>query len=85
MKEPTESILSYDEGQSLGNRLRQGFARASPLPSQKGLEFGESPFNRREIGRVSRQKQETTPYATPSWKIVQSRDQCISEKHGGHL
>jgi len=62
MGKPTESVLGGDERQSLGNGLLEIFACACSDPSQKGFQFGEGFLNRREIGRVSRQKQETTAF-----------------------
>src|SRR5216683_347110 len=62
MGKPSESILSRDERQSLGNSLLEIFACACSDPSQKDFQFGEGFLNRREIGRVSRQKQETTAF-----------------------
>src|SRR6266487_1771496 len=62
MGKPTESILNGDEIQSGCNSLLEVFPRASTYSPQKGFEFGESLFNRREIRRISRQKQEATPF-----------------------
>src|SRR6266568_2765059 len=60
MSKPTKRILSGDEGQCLGDGLLQVLTATSAYPSQKAFQLGESFFNRREIGRISRQKQQTT-------------------------
>jgi hypothetical protein len=62
MSKPTEGISRRDECQSSRNRLLEIFAGASTHPSQERFQFGESLFNRREIRRISRQKQETTAF-----------------------
>src|SRR5579859_237222 len=60
MSKPAESIRRGDEIQSGGNGLLQSLPTASPCPSQHGLQFGERFFDRRQIRRVGRQKQEAT-------------------------
>src|SRR5258708_37909068 len=61
MGKPTESVLGSDEKQRLGNSLLESFSRTSALSTQKRLHFGESLFNRREIGRIRKEEQEVSP------------------------
>src|SRR6266566_4313918 len=60
MGKPTESVLGSNEKQRLGNSLLESFSRTSAPSTQKRLHFGESLFNRGEIGRIRRQEQEVT-------------------------
>ncbi len=94
MGKPTKSILGGDERQSLGNGLLEIFACACAYPSQRGFQFGESFLNRREIGRVSRQKQETTatgfdglfdPTSQVNREIIQDHDLSWTQAGGEDL
>ena len=94
MGKPTESILGSDKRQSLGNRLLEILACACSDPSQKGFQFGEGFLNRREIGRVSRQKHETTatsfdglfdPASQVNTQIIQDHDLSGMQARSKHL
>src|SRR5258708_17272721 len=83
MGKPAASILGCDQGQRLSNGLLERFACASPNTAQKGLQFGESLLDRREIRRIGRQKQEAAalgfnglpnPCSLMNAQIIQDHD-----------
>ncbi len=73
MSKPAESIRCRNEVQSGCNGLLERFAGASPLSAQKSFHFGESLFNGREIWRIGRQEQETTPSGFDSLPHLRSQ------------
>ena len=94
MGKPPESILNGDQIQSGCNGLLELFPRTSSYPPQKGFQFGERLFNRREIRRVSRQKQEATPFgfdgllhaaSQVNREMIQDHDLPWLEAWGEHL
>lgn len=94
MGKPTESILSGDQIQRGCNGLLEIFPCASTYPPQKGFQFGERFFNRREIRRVSWQKQQATPFgfdrllhptSQVNREIIQDHDLPWLEAWGEHL
>src|SRR5579859_333280 len=50
MSKPSKSVLCRDEAQGSSNGFLQVLMNASACSPQKGLQFGESLLNRREIG-----------------------------------
>ena len=94
MDKPTESILSSDEVQSSGDGLLQVLTATSVYPSQKAFQLGESFFNRREIRRIRRQKQQPTaasfncllhPRSQVNREIIQDHDLSGTQAGSKHL
>ena len=94
MLEPATRIGSGNREECLSNRFDERVVRARPYASEGGLQLGEGWLNVREIGGVSRQKEEPTafgfnglshPLALMNTQVIHDHDLTGAQAGGQHL